>query len=135
MVGIIRQWQKLMSIVCKSKDNVPPDVPEGHLAVYAGYGCERQRFIVPAIYFNHSLFRPLLDKAEEMFGFNHSGPILILCKPLLFEQILGLLSGNSTKILNVEELVKRICDKDMETEGLISSVIRNHLGHISELRC
>ncbi|GLJ10523.1 hypothetical protein SUGI_0129740 [Cryptomeria japonica] len=104
MVRSIRRWQKLSNggsgKISKSNYSVPLDVPEGHLAVYAGFGCEIKRFIVPAVYFNHSLFRPLLDKVEEEFGFNNSGPILIPCKPYLFQQILCLLGGDCSDMSN-----------------------------------
>lgn len=61
----------------------PPDVPRGYLAVYVGP--ELRRFIIPTTYLSHSLFKVLLEKAEEEFGFDHSGALTIPCDTETFK--------------------------------------------------
>eukprot|EP01018_Ginkgo_biloba_P020007 Gb_02942 [translate_table: standard] len=53
----------------KASCGLPTDVPKGHIPVYVG--SERSRFIIPTTYLNHPLFRALLQKAEDEFGFDH----------------------------------------------------------------
>ncbi|XP_021889111.1 auxin-responsive protein SAUR66-like [Carica papaya] len=70
---------------CQSPDP-PPDVPKGYLAVYVGP--ELRRFIIPTSYLSHSLFKVLLEKAEEEFGFDHSGGLTIPCEIETFKYLL-----------------------------------------------
>lgn len=64
----------------------PADVPKGYLAVYVGP--ELRRFIVPTSYLSHSLFKVLLEKAEEEFGFDQSGALTIPCEVETFKFLL-----------------------------------------------
>lgn len=64
----------------------PSDVPEGYLAVYVGP--ELRRFIIPTSYLSHNLFKVLLEKAEEEFGFDHSGGLTIPCETETFKYLL-----------------------------------------------
>ncbi|XP_050236271.1 indole-3-acetic acid-induced protein ARG7-like [Mercurialis annua] len=64
----------------------PPDVPKGYLAVYVGP--ELRRFIIPTSYLSHSLFKVLLEKVEEEFGFDHCGGITIPCEIETFKFLL-----------------------------------------------
>ncbi|XP_042035426.1 auxin-responsive protein SAUR61-like [Salvia splendens] len=68
---------------CESDDEsghsleMPSDVPKGYLAVYVGP--ELRRFIIPTSYLGDPLFKVLLEKVEEEFGFDHSGGLTIPC--------------------------------------------------------
>ncbi|KAJ0031198.1 hypothetical protein Pint_13569 [Pistacia integerrima] len=64
----------------------PPDVPKGYLAVYVGL--ELRRFIIPTSYLSHSVFKLLLEKAEEEFGFDHCGGLTIPCEIETFKYLL-----------------------------------------------
>lgn len=70
---------------CQSPDP-PPDVPKGYLAVYVGP--ELRRFIIPTAYLSHHLFKVLLEKAEEEFGFDHGGGLTIPCEIETFKFLL-----------------------------------------------
>ncbi|XP_010520521.1 PREDICTED: auxin-responsive protein SAUR66-like [Tarenaya hassleriana] len=74
----------------------PPDVPEGYLAVYVGP--ELRRFIIPTSYLSHSLFKVLLEKAEEEFGFDHSGALTIPCEVETFKFLLKCMENQSKDI-------------------------------------
>ena len=64
----------------------PPDVPKGYLAVYVG--SELRRFIIPTSYLTHPLFKVLLEKVEEEFGFDHSGGLTIPCEIETFKYLM-----------------------------------------------
>uniref|UniRef100_A0A0C9RY09 TSA: Wollemia nobilis Ref_Wollemi_Transcript_4547_918 transcribed RNA sequence n=1 Tax=Wollemia nobilis TaxID=56998 RepID=A0A0C9RY09_9CONI len=78
---------------CRRPPSPPPDVPEGYLAVYVGSE-ERRRFIIPTSYLSLPVFRTLLDKAEEEFGFDHKGGLTIPCEIAVFEDVLRVLATN-----------------------------------------
>ncbi|CAN6482576.1 unnamed protein product [Victoria cruziana] len=87
---MLQRWRK--QAATRRTRGVPPDVPAGHLAVYVGRS--RRRFVVRASYLNYPAFRMLLSKAEEEYGYDYAGPIVIPCDELLFEEILRLVAGN-----------------------------------------
>lgn len=71
--------------------SAPADVPAGCLAVYVGK--DRRRFVIPASYLTNSVFRALLAKSEEEFGFCCDGGLRIACTPDVFEHLLWWLEG------------------------------------------
>ncbi|KAJ7552537.1 hypothetical protein O6H91_06G059700 [Diphasiastrum complanatum] len=83
---------KQRKIYKRSANSVPSDVRAGYLAVYVGP--ERRRFIIKTHYLSHPLFKILLEKVEEEYGFDHIGGIQIPCEVTLFEHILWLLGKN-----------------------------------------
>ncbi|KAL2503339.1 SAUR-like auxin-responsive protein family [Forsythia ovata] len=70
---------------CQSPEP-PHDVPKGYLAVYVGP--ELRRFIIPTSYLSDPLFKVLLEKVEEEFGFDHSGGLTIPCETETFKFLL-----------------------------------------------
>lgn len=62
---------------CQSPEP-PHGVPRGYLAVYVGP--ELRRFIISTSYLSDPLFKLLLDKVEEEFGFDHTGGLTIPCE-------------------------------------------------------
>lgn len=64
----------------------PPDVPKGYLAVYVGP--ELRRFIIPTSYLTHPVFKILLEKAEEEFGYDHNGGLTLPCEIETFKYLL-----------------------------------------------
>lgn len=76
-----------------SRSRLPDDIPQGYLAVYVGN--ERKRFVISTQYLSHHLFKALLKKSEEEFGFEHQGGLPIACEPDLFEHLLWLIGTNS----------------------------------------
>ncbi|CAH8392896.1 unnamed protein product [Eruca vesicaria subsp. sativa] len=76
---------------CQSPEP-PADVPKGYLAVYVGP--ELRRFIIPTSYLSHSLFKVLLEKAEEEFGFDQSGALTIPCEVETFKFLIKCMENN-----------------------------------------
>ncbi|KAK8581864.1 hypothetical protein V6N13_144859 [Hibiscus sabdariffa] len=64
-----------------------PDVPKGYLAVYVGP--ELRRFIIPTSYLTHPVFKILLEKAEEEFGYDHNGGLTLPCEIETFKYLLN----------------------------------------------
>ncbi|XP_051149095.1 protein SMALL AUXIN UP-REGULATED RNA 12 [Andrographis paniculata] len=70
---------------CQSLE-MPSDVPRGYLAVYVGK--ERRRFIIPTSYLSDPLFKVLLEKVEEEFGYDNNGGLTIPCDTETFKYLL-----------------------------------------------
>ncbi|OWM69423.1 auxin-induced protein 6B-like [Punica granatum] len=64
------------------EDNKKMKVKKGFLAVQVGLEDEDggvQRFVIPISYLYHPLFRKLLDKAHEVYGYHTKGPLRLPC--------------------------------------------------------
>lgn len=88
------------------RSRLPDDIPQGYLAVYVG--SERKRFVISTQYLSHQLFKALLKKSEEEFGFEHQGGLPIACEPDLFEHLLWLIGTNSpaSETTQLDDLVE-----------------------------
>jgi len=82
------------------EDVAPHDVPEGFLVVYVGE--ERRRFVISANILSHSVFRMLLNKSAEEFGFKHEGGLNIACEVVFFEHLLWLIETNDPSLSSME---------------------------------
>ncbi|XP_024529841.1 auxin-induced protein 6B [Selaginella moellendorffii] len=78
----------------------PPDVPKGFFAAYAG----SKRFIVSTKHLTHPIFRALLQKAADEYGFRHSGALQIPCEAVLFEHFLWLLDTKDPVCAKLEQI-------------------------------
>ncbi|EXB22451.1 hypothetical protein L484_002176 [Morus notabilis] len=67
---------------------VPGDVKEGHFAVLAAKGDERKRFVVKLKYLTSPAFLRLLEQAEEEYGFEQIGALIVPCRPDELRKIL-----------------------------------------------
>ncbi|XP_073388620.1 protein SMALL AUXIN UP-REGULATED RNA 16 isoform X2 [Physcomitrium patens] len=72
----------------------PSDVPEGFLAVYVG--SERQRFVISAACLKHQMFKALLEKSAEEYGFQHKGGLPLACDVPYFENLLWSIKREET---------------------------------------
>ncbi|KAI7734064.1 hypothetical protein M8C21_014612 [Ambrosia artemisiifolia] len=59
--------------------------PRGFLAVYVGE--ERQRFVVPTSCLSHPLFKILLAKACEEFGYEQKNGLAVPCSVEAFQEV------------------------------------------------
>lgn len=88
---LLRRWRDR---ACTGGSRLAPsDVPEGHFAVRVG--SQSRRFVVRTSYLNHPIFKKLLVESEEMYGYDHSGPIAIPCDENVFKEILRFLARES----------------------------------------
>ncbi|XP_019198399.1 PREDICTED: auxin-responsive protein SAUR50-like [Ipomoea nil] len=110
LMGFVRKWKRIarnnsgrrtttttvettasVSPAAKSADcerQAPADVPKGYMGVYVGRGELLRRFIIPTTYLSDPLFKVLLEKVEEEFGFEHRGGLIIPCEIETFKYLL-----------------------------------------------
>ncbi|XP_057819824.1 protein SMALL AUXIN UP-REGULATED RNA 12 [Cryptomeria japonica] len=87
--GRRRSFSSRNEFLSRSRGSLPADVPKGHCAVYVGG--EQSRYIIPTKYLNHPLFRELLDKAEEEYGFDHQMGLTVPCEEVAFQYLTSML--------------------------------------------
>lgn len=85
------------------------DVPSGYLPVYVGIN-QKKRFVVRATDLNHPLFRELLDRAEEEFGFESRGLLTIPCEEFHFLSILGVVRNEEADRKSFNLNLMRVCN-------------------------
>ncbi|KAL2623014.1 hypothetical protein R1flu_003219 [Riccia fluitans] len=73
---------------------IPRDVPAGCVVVYVGQ--ERRRYVIDYHYLSHPLFKALLQRSAEEYGFHHEGGLLIACEVVLFEHLLRVIENHVT---------------------------------------
>ncbi|XP_030475113.2 auxin-responsive protein SAUR50-like [Syzygium oleosum] len=61
--------------------------PLGCFPVYVGEG--RQRFLVPTGFLSHPLFKMLLEKASDEFGFEQRNGLTVPCSVSVFQEVLN----------------------------------------------
>ncbi|XP_006360678.1 auxin-responsive protein SAUR71-like [Solanum tuberosum] len=91
--------------------------PSGSLAVYVGVDeDERRRFVIPTRFLNLPVFISLLDKAEEEFGFQPTGGLVLPCEVELFSEILSLLEIDEQRfgVLGLDEILMVISDSGLD---------------------
>ncbi|XP_030548638.1 auxin-induced protein X15 [Rhodamnia argentea] len=68
-----------------------PKTPDGFFAVYVGD--EHQRFVVPTSFLSHPLFKILLEKASNEFGFEQRERLVVPCSVSTFQEVLRAIEG------------------------------------------
>lgn len=61
--------------------------PTGTFVVYVGE--ERQRFVVPTGYLSHPLFKIVLQKAYNEFGFDQRNGLVLPCSVNIFQEVVS----------------------------------------------
>ncbi|OVA05071.1 Auxin-induced protein [Macleaya cordata] len=81
-----RQSYNYESLVRCDYDEAPT-TPTGFFAVYVGE--ERQRFVVPTSFLSHPLFKMLLEKASDEFGYEQRNGLIVPCTVSTFEEVVS----------------------------------------------
>ncbi|KAK4419242.1 Auxin-responsive protein SAUR50 [Sesamum alatum] len=68
---------------------LPDDVKEGHFPVRAVEAGESRRFVIQVSYLADPGFQELLQKAEEEFGFEQMGILVIPCTYTHLQSVIG----------------------------------------------
>ncbi|XP_072980312.1 uncharacterized protein [Typha angustifolia] len=84
---------------CQSPEP-PPDVPKGYCPVYVGP--EHRRFVIPTTYLGLPVFKLLLEKAEEEFGFDQQGALTLPCDIETFKYILQCMEHHRKGLIDDE---------------------------------
>ncbi|KAK1434826.1 hypothetical protein QVD17_00580 [Tagetes erecta] len=96
----------------------------GSLAVYVGP--ERHRFIIPTRLVNLPVFSSLLNKAEEEFGFQTSGGLIIPCDVNFFQWLLNVLNRNqngSFSTLDLDDLTAMFAQSTIDSTPHCKDVV------------
>ena len=99
----------------KSRTVVPKDVPKGNCAVYIGH--DRSRFTILTICLNHSMFKELLEKALEEYGFEYQMGLTILYDKVVFRHLTAILRGENKvalKTMDADKLIDFHCHKELD---------------------
>ncbi|XP_059637773.1 protein SMALL AUXIN UP-REGULATED RNA 51-like [Cornus florida] len=89
--------------------------PSGSLAVYVG--AERRRFVIPTRFLNLPVFVSLLNKAEEEFGFQSNGGLVLPSEVGFFREMLKLLERDEQRFggLGLDEFLKVLSDVGLDS--------------------
>lgn len=69
--------------------------PTGFFALYVGE--DRQRYVVPTSYLSHPLFKILLEKAYNEFGFAQRNGLVVPCSVSTFHEVVNAIECNNGK--------------------------------------
>ncbi|CAI8602436.1 unnamed protein product [Vicia faba] len=69
--------------------------PTGYFAIYVGD--EHQRFVVPTSYLSHPLFKMLLEKSYNEFGFQQRNGLVVPCSVDAFQEVVNAIECNNGK--------------------------------------
>ncbi|KAJ7976142.1 Auxin-responsive protein [Quillaja saponaria] len=69
--------------------------PTGFFALYIGE--ERQRFVIPTSYLSHPLFKMLMEKAYNEFGFEQRSGLVVPCSVSTFQEIVNAVECSNGK--------------------------------------
>ncbi|KDP37315.1 hypothetical protein JCGZ_06769 [Jatropha curcas] len=61
--------------------------PTGFFAVYVGE--EMERFVVPTGFLSHPLFKMLLEKSQNEFGFGQTDKLVVPCSVSTFQEVVN----------------------------------------------
>ncbi|XP_021766493.1 auxin-responsive protein SAUR50-like [Chenopodium quinoa] len=70
----------------------PTKIPTGFFAVYVGEG--RERFLVPTSFLSHPLFKILLEKTYDEFGFEQKNGLIVPCSVSTFREVVNAVESN-----------------------------------------
>ncbi|KAI3811505.1 hypothetical protein L1987_21229 [Smallanthus sonchifolius] len=91
----------------------------GSLAVYVG--SERRRFVIPTRFLNLPVFVSLLNKAEEEFGFQTTGGLIIPCDVSFFKRLLKVLArndnGNGFSTFDLDDFATMFADLEIDSSA------------------
>ncbi|CAO2839316.1 unnamed protein product [Amaranthus hypochondriacus] len=83
------------SLLIKGSSNdgsSPTKIPTGFFAVYVGEA--RERFVVPTNFLSHPLFKILLEKAYDEFGFEQKNGLIVPCTVSTFQEVVDAVESN-----------------------------------------
>ncbi|KAJ0575375.1 putative small auxin-up RNA [Helianthus annuus] len=60
-------------------------------------GEERRRFVVPTGYLSHPLFKMLLEKSSEEFGFGQKNGLVVPCSVNAFQEVVSAVESSNGK--------------------------------------
>ncbi|GMI71062.1 SMALL AUXIN UPREGULATED RNA 45 [Hibiscus trionum] len=77
---LLREFEQMSSPTAAS-------TPSGSFAIYVGE--DEQRFVVPTSYLSHPLFKMLLEKSYNEYGFEHRDKLVVPCSVETFREVVN----------------------------------------------
>ncbi|KAL8235157.1 hypothetical protein R6Q59_021257 [Mikania micrantha] len=114
---VVRRWRRRIST-------------SGSLAVYVG--AERRRFVIPTRFLNLHVFVSLLNKAEEEFGFQTTGGLVLPCDVATFKKLLNVLDdGDERRIgdLDFDDFATRFSDLVVDSSSSSCKIDSSYDSH------
>ncbi|KAI3814776.1 hypothetical protein L1987_14420 [Smallanthus sonchifolius] len=110
----ISQIVRLKQVVQRWRRRLPSD---SSLAVYVG--AEHRRFVIPTRFVNLPVFVSLLNKAEEEFGFQTSGGLVLPCDVVFFKKLLNVLERDERGFgaLDLDDFTARFSDLAVDSSS------------------
>ncbi|KAG9449294.1 hypothetical protein H6P81_009259 [Aristolochia fimbriata] len=98
-----------------SNSSTPRRIPHGFLAVYVGQ--QRRRFVIPTRYLNLPVFASLLKMAEEEFGFQSRGGLVLPCEVDIFKGVLRVLEKDEQRFcrMDLDDVLKLFAEVGLDT--------------------
>ncbi|KMT06767.1 hypothetical protein BVRB_7g159270 [Beta vulgaris subsp. vulgaris] len=84
--------QSLLIKESVEEGSTPTKIPTGFFAVYVGE--ERERFVVPTSFLSHPLFKILLEKTYDEFGFEQKNGLIVPCSVSTFQEVVNAVESN-----------------------------------------
>ncbi|KAJ8639870.1 hypothetical protein MRB53_016564 [Persea americana] len=78
-------------------------MPTGFFAMYVGEE-DHQRFVIPMDFLSHHLFKMLLEKAYNEYGFDQRNGLVVPCTVSLFQEVLSAVECSHGQF-DIEKLV------------------------------
>ncbi|KAK9110250.1 hypothetical protein Sjap_018310 [Stephania japonica] len=81
----------------KRKEKKKMKAKKGWLAVKVGLEDDRlERFAIPMYYLHNPLFKPLMERAKETYGYSTSGPLRLPCSVDEFISLRSRIEGQTS---------------------------------------
>lgn len=125
---MLRRWRQRAS--ASSSSSSPSDVPAGHMAVCVGRMA--RRFVVRVSHLNHPVFRQLLHRVAEEYGFpcGRIGPVSLPCvDEALFEHLLRHISSSrfwNCRLEDFEIMFSFACGDLCQFPGVSQPLLQGH---------
>ncbi|XP_024968447.1 auxin-induced protein 15A-like [Cynara cardunculus var. scolymus] len=106
---LLRKGEEKEEVVCtnmsSSDSSSSSKTPTGFFTVYIGE--ERRRFVIPMSYLSHPLFKMMLEKSSEEFGFNQKNGLVVPCSVNAFQEVVSVVESCNGKF-DLSHLVQEL---------------------------
>ncbi|XP_021848500.2 auxin-responsive protein SAUR64-like [Spinacia oleracea] len=94
LIKMARKWQRLAAASRRRISWSKSLSEKGHFVVYTS---DKRRFMIPLTYLKSEIFTELFRMAEEEFGVESSGPIMLPCDSSFMEYAISMIQRHVTE--------------------------------------
>ncbi|XP_076947747.1 protein SMALL AUXIN UP-REGULATED RNA 12-like [Bidens hawaiensis] len=120
---VMRRWRR--RCITSDSDTEQQLPSAGSLAVYVGP--DRHRFVIPTRFLNLPVFLSLLNKAEEEFGFQTTGGLVIPSDVSFFKWLLNVLNRNQNGVsgLDLDDFMAMFSETEIDVTEHCKEAVNN----------